>query len=460
MNTKIKVSILTLLTSLTLHAATAEQELTDLLTKTKDVNTDAVIIYKDGQVIYQMYAREYTPTTKHLSWSMGKTFAGVLIGQAVEDGLINYNDKVKNYFPGLASEGRIIDFLGMGSGIEYLEDYAGLPTNVDVTKMLYTNGPKTGFAHFVTSLPTRAEAPGQHYYYSSGDTNVLMGVLQKSIKDQKAYNNYPWQKIFNPLGIKNVTFEQDTKGTFVGSSYIYMSAPDYLKMGKLLMQKGAWNGKQIIPTQYFNLMNTVNDGVQKVALDPTDLDAYSVQVRTNQPMPSRNLPSQWPAIPLDSLIFLGHQGQYIVSSPSEQLVIVRLGMDKKNLDKQKFFSAVKKLILSKGLKYQTAGTDKIAEESIDTESTEDRSLVGTIIKVPHLLRSYAGKEYCSCLLVVGRSEKACKADLKAKFPVLPGFRLKKDKTILEARFGTGIAGKVTRVQYRGPQLGCTITETE
>jgi CubicO group peptidase (beta-lactamase class C family) len=352
MNTPFKVSLLTLLTGLTLHAATAEQELTQLLTQTKNVNTDAVIIYKDGKVLYQMYAREYSPTKKHLSWSMGKTFSGVLIGQAVEDGLLNYNDHVRKYYPGLKSEGRIIDFLGMGSGVKYLEDYTGIPSNVDVTKMLYTDGPKVGNANYVTSLPARTEAPGQHYYYSSGDTNVLMGVLQKSIGNQKTYNNYPWQKIFNPLGITDVTFEQDIKGTFVGSSYIYMSPPDYLKVGKLFMQKGVWNGKQIIPIDYFNLMNTVNDGV-KNNLDAADIDAYSVQVRTNQPIPSRGLPSQFGELPLDSLIFLGHQGQYIVTSPSENLVIVRLGMDKKSLDKHKFFAAVKKLILAKGHSYQT-----------------------------------------------------------------------------------------------------------
>lgn len=456
MKTSLKISFLTLLTGLTLHAATAEQELTTLLTKTKDVSTDAVLIYKDGQVIYQMYANEYTPTTKHVSWSMGKTISGVLIGQAVEDGLISYNDKVKNSFPALASEGKIIDFLSMGSGVKFVEEYSGLPVDADVTKMLYTVGPKTGYANYVTNLPSRAEAPGQHYYYSSGDTNVLMAVLQKSLKNQKAYNVYPWTKIFNPLGISQVTFEQDIKGTFIGSSYIYMSAPDYLKIGKLFMQKGVWNGKQIIPVTYFDLMNTVNEGAKYNPLDPNDLDAYSVQVRTNQPIPTRNLPSQFSDIPVDSLIFLGHQGQIIVTSPSQNLVIVRLAWDKTSLDKHQLFAAVKKLILEKGYSYQTAGTD-VPFVAKKIKSTEERG-VGDLVQVPHLLRSYAGKEYCSCRFVVGRSDKACKKDLKANFPVLPRFKIVNN--VVEARVGTGIAGKVTRIEYRGPEFGCSIIETE
>ena len=73
---KLHISVLTLMLSLNLQAATAEQELTTLLINTKNVNTDAVIVYKDGKILYQMYAREYTPTKKHLSWSMGKTISG------------------------------------------------------------------------------------------------------------------------------------------------------------------------------------------------------------------------------------------------------------------------------------------------------------------------------------------------------------------------------------------------
>lgn len=459
MNTNLSVLFLTLLTGLTLQAATAEQELTTLLTKTKDVSTDAVLIYKDGQIIYQMYDNDYTPATKHLSWSMGKTISGVMIGQAIEDGLFSYDDKVKKYFPTLTSDATVLDFLKMGSGVKFTEVYSGLPVDADVTKMLYTVGPKVGYADYVTSLPARLEVPGQHYYYSSGDTNVLMGVLQKSLNDQKNYNAYPWKKFFGPIGITNVTFEQDTKGTFIGSSYIYMSAPDYLKVGKLFMQKGVWNGQQVIPATHFNLMNTVNDGAKYNSLDPNDIDAYSVQVRTNQPIPTRNLPSQFSEIPLDSLLFMGHQGQYIVTSPSQNLVIVRLGMDKTSLNPHLLFAAVKKLILEKGFSYQTAGTNGSTTLK-DFKSSEERGLIEDIPKVPHLLRSYAGKEYCSCRLVVGRSDKACKTDLKATFPVLPRFKLVKNNTVVESRFGTGLADKVTRIEYRGSELGCTIIETE
>ncbi len=182
-------------------------------------------------------------------------------------------------------------------------------------------------------------------------------------------------------------------------------------------------------------------------------------MRTNQPIPTRNLPSQFGELPLDSLIFVGHQSQYIVSSLSQNLTIVRLAMDKNSLNQHIVYGAVKKLILEKGFGYQTAGLDK-STSMPNAQSVATRGIIRDVVKVPHLLRSYAGKEYCSYLLGVGRSEQACKKDLKATFPVLPRFKLTNNNTVVESRFGTGLADKVTRIQYKGPQFGCAIAETQ
>src|SRR6476620_7908766 len=72
--------------------ATPEEELTATLRDTKKANTDAVIIYKDGKIVYEYYAREYSPTVKHLSWSTAKTMSGILIGIAESEGLLSFND--------------------------------------------------------------------------------------------------------------------------------------------------------------------------------------------------------------------------------------------------------------------------------------------------------------------------------------------------------------------------------
>jgi CubicO group peptidase (beta-lactamase class C family) len=438
-------------------AAVAEKELTSLIRNTKDANTDVVIVYKDGKIIYQNYAREYGPNTKHLSWSMAKTISGILIGIAESEGLLSFNDPIRKFFPKMKSTARIIDLLGMSSGLKYKEEYDGLPIDLDVTNMMYLDGPSMGFANYMLSRPLSPEGEaGSYFNYSSGDTDVLMAVLQKVIGHQAVYNKYPWDKFFKPLGI-DATFEQDLSGTFVGGSYIYMKATDYLKIGQLIVNRGMWNGQQVIPHKYFDLMNRVADGVhKKVQKGNEETKAYSAHVTTNLPIEGRNLPSTYNDLPLDSLILYGHQGQIIAASPSQNVVILKLAMDKKALSDINFYAAVKKLILAKDLPYETVASMK-GIDSLDHEP-ESRSAVGTILSIPNLLRSYSAKEYCSCRLVIGRSEDACKADLKAHSPVLPKLKIKNDGTVT-ATLGLGLFKK-SKAVYRGKTFGCVLTESE
>ncbi|MBC7457659.1 MAG: serine hydrolase [Bdellovibrionaceae bacterium] len=435
----------------------AEKELTSLIRNTKGAKTDVVLIYKDGKIIYQNYAREYGINTKHLSWSLGKTISGILIGIAESEGLLSFNDQVRKYFPKYHSNARILDLLGMSSGLKYKEEYDGFPSDLDITNMMYLKGPPQGFAHYMINLPPSPEGEaGSYFNYSSGDTNVLMAILQKAIGNQAVYNKYPWDKFFKPMGI-DATFEQDLNGTFAGASYIYMKATDFLKVGQLIVNRGMWSGQQIIPNKYFDLMNRVADGVQqKVQKGNDKTKAYSAHVTTNLPIEGRGLPSTYNDLPLDALILYGHQGQIIVASPSQNVVILKLAMDKKALSSINFYAAVKKLILAKDLSYETVASIK-GINSLDHEP-ETRGVISTILSIPHLLRAYGAKEYCSCRLVVGRSEAACKDDLKAQSLVIPKLKIKNDGTVT-ATLGLGLFKK-SKAVYRGKSFGCVLTKTE
>ena len=437
---------------------TPEEELTAALRHTKKVKTDVVLIYKDGKVIYEYYAREYTPTTKHLSWSTAKTMTGILIGIADSEGLISINDPVKKYFPTAKTSARIIDVLGMSSGIAFKEAFEGLPLDLDLTNMMYLSGHSQGYVNYMINNPLSPTGlPGEYFNYSSGDTNLLMGILQQAIKNQKIYDNYPWQKLFNPLGIE-ATAEQDIKGTFVGGSYIYMTAPDYLKIGQLVMNKGVWNGRQIIPVKYFELMNRVADGVQiKVQKGNPENKAYSAQAITNLPIEGRNQPSAYKDLPLDALLMYGFQGQIIVSSPSQKLVVVKLSMDEKDFDRNDFYAAVKKFILAKGLPYETVGTTGHSANTM-WEKKDENPNSNPVASFPHLVRAYTAKEYCSCRLVIGRSEAICKNDLNAIVKIMPELKIEGD--IVTSQILGGVFGQVAKAKYRGQKLGCTLIQSE
>ncbi len=441
---------------------TATAQMKEAITEPKGVNTDAVLIEKDGKLIYQYFAREYPHDTPHLSWSMAKTITGFLIGQASEEYKFSLEDKVSKFIPDFKGSARIIDVLQMSSGINFSEDYFGIPVSSDVVKMLYLDGARQGMTEYVKTLPMRTDTnPGEHFFYSSGDANLLMEILKKVINNDQVYENYPWTKIFKPLGIEHATFERDRNNIFVGSSYAYMTATDYLKIGQLVVNGGMWEGKQLIPAFYMKLLHTVAPGVEKLAVGGTSsARSYSMQATTNMPILGRNLEPEYEDLPTDAILFLGHQGQLIVASPSQKLVIVRLAMDKSTQFRKKtFFAAIKELI-----KTNNAGSYIVAADNKDPKLTTPPPKEGSLgsiqpldlFKVPLLIRSYTAKEYCSCRFVVGRSHEACYADVALTMPVMPQIHVTDDENGTKKIMTKFFIGDENTAEFTGEKFGCRL----
>lgn len=420
----------------------------------KGIHTDAVIVSYDHKTLFEKYARGYMAETPHLSWSMAKTVAGILIARACEDRHISLETPVKHFLPAFKGTARIIDFLQMSSGIDFSEEYYGLPVNSDVVKMLYLDGYKSGMADYVHSLPLYQHAdlqPGQYYYYSSGDTNVLMAVLRKIINNDTDYNNYPYDKLFSPLGIKTVYFEKDSQGNYVGSSYLYMSAQDYVKLGYLIVDGGrAPNGQQLIPKSYYERMFELAPGVKLSLQKGADVKGYSLQVATNQT-------GDYPDLPKDALLFLGHQGQMLIASPKEKMVILRLGMDKGQLDKNQFLQSVKETFLKVKTDYTVVGiNDKKAKDQksifdLKKYTTKKDFHLSDLFKVPQLIRAFTAKEFCSCYFITGRGFDRCYEDVAIKMPVMP--KIEVIDKVIKTQF---IFGDHAQAQFEGQPLGCSL----
>lgn len=116
-----------------------------------------------------------------------------------------------------------------------------------------------------------------------------------------------------PLGLSHTTFETDSTGAFVGSSYIYASARDWAKLGYLLVEDGAFNEKQILPKDFVMAMQQPNSSSN----DPS----YGFQVWLN----AGNEELRWPQLPKDAYAMRGNRGQIVLIIPSMEFVAVRLG---------------------------------------------------------------------------------------------------------------------------------------
>jgi CubicO group peptidase (beta-lactamase class C family) len=113
-------------------------------------------------------------------------------------------------------------------------------------------------------------------------------------------------------------FEPDASGSFVGSSYLHMTARDWARFGELFRQGGVWNGRRLLP-----------EGWVRYATTPTPAapqGAYGAHWWLNAGTPGDPDDRPWPRIPAEVYAARGHSGQWVAIVPSARLVVVRLGL--------------------------------------------------------------------------------------------------------------------------------------
>ena len=282
------------------------------------VRTDALLVMRDGQVIYERYAGETRAETPHLTWSISKSIMATVLGVAFGEGRFQLDDPVARFYPPFSAHPgtTLRHLLNWSSGLDWQEDYEYAPLNSSVVAMLYTRG-RADMARF-TAEHRRAHPPGTSYLYSSGDSTVLAAALRGMV-GEKTYADYPWTALFDPLGIRSAVWESDPSGTFVGSSYAYMTARDLARIGVLMQRGGRWNEQQLLPRAWVDFVLTPFAGQQAN-------EASGGQWWLNRTANGDKGP--WPHSPADTFAALGHWGQALYVVPSAGLVIVRYADDR------------------------------------------------------------------------------------------------------------------------------------
>jgi CubicO group peptidase (beta-lactamase class C family) len=296
------------------------------------VRTDSVVIIHKGKIVYEKYGRGYKPEQKHLLWSISKSYINTMAGIAVRQGLMKLDDLAYKYVPELnTSENHkkitIGHLLTMTSGLAANEGYESSPLDSTVIAMLYTKG-RANMGAYSATIPIRA-TPGERVYYSSSDTNILSLALRNIYGNEK-YLQLPFKEIFDVMGIKDITFEKDGAGVYVGSSYIYTTPRDLAKFGFLYLNNGIWDGKRILPDGWVTLTRTPSKGYKTTKYYPgLEKNNLTAQWYANTGVPDAGIPKPMPDIPDDAFWGSGHWGQRVFVIPSLDLVVVRLGDDRK-----------------------------------------------------------------------------------------------------------------------------------
>lgn len=273
----------------------------------------AVVVVKNGRVIAERYGAGFSAKTPLLGWSMTKTVNAAIVGTLVKDGKMIFTDK--GLFGPWKADGRstisLADMMAMSSGLEFNEDYGDV---ADVTRMLYLEPDMAGFAE---SKPLAAEV-GKMFSYSSGTAVMLSRLWQDAIGDKAKALTWPRTALFEPLGMHSAVLETDEQGTFVGSSYLYATAHDWARFGQFLLQSGVWNGNQILPAGFVDWMRE-----PAAASKVYGKGQLWIEAPGDEENPGAGVAA---GLPKDTYWMEGHDGQTVAIIPSEQLVVVRLGL--------------------------------------------------------------------------------------------------------------------------------------
>jgi len=274
--------------------------------------TRAVVVIYKGRLIAEKYAPPFNKNTPLIGWSMTKSVTSALVGILVGRGKLSPERTFTISEWGDKGDPRrtitLEQMLRMCSGLEFDESY-GNPLS-DVVVMLF-NSPDA--AHFAADKPLQ-NTPGSRWSYSSGTTNIISQIIRRSFGgDYDAYLRFPFESLFNKIGMQSVVMETDPAGTFVGSSFAYASARDWARFGLLYLQDGVWDGERILPEGWV---------------------AFSAS-RTEISKNGRYAAHFWlPAVEeenqdLKGMFYAsGHDGQYVNIVPAHDLVVVRLGLTK------------------------------------------------------------------------------------------------------------------------------------
>jgi CubicO group peptidase (beta-lactamase class C family) len=292
--------------------------------------TDAVVIVKDGALLYERYAREYTARMPHYAWSMTKSFTNALTGIAVLAGLVSLDDSICDHTVGVRldhcklSLRHLIEF---ASGMSWTESYEGRSNQVSsVLAMLYGEG-HGDVVRFITSHEFRDE-PGTTFMYSSGDSTLLSSAIDGPLRARHG-EDYAWTTLFDKLGMTSAVFESDLADHPIGSSWLYATPRDFARFGWFLLSDGCWADERILPEGWVATSTTPSEPFKRRALDVEPDDVQGWQLWLNRIVPEAHVDTlPWPDVPDDAYAARGHWGQSITVVPSLGMVIVRLADDR------------------------------------------------------------------------------------------------------------------------------------
>ena len=297
------------------HLPTPSNILASLATEHPRVR--AMVVARANCVAFEYYRKEISAPTQSRVNSVTKSVLSILVGIAIDEGILRLDEKLSEVFPE-----------------EFDENVDPLTREITLRDLLTkTEGfEEGGWGHYKVGaeaagksqlwrwmLNRKVKYPsGTHFRYDETGSDLLSVVLSAAIKQNMA--DFAKQKLFGPLHIDNYTWHSDTEGHLLGEYGLSLTARDMAKIGTLYLQHGRWGDAQIVSEAYVRDSTTQhNDG------GPPVNSGYGYQ--------------WWVRRTPDAFFAAGKNGQVIYVVPEQDLVVA-VSADLSPWGGQKYFSEV------------------------------------------------------------------------------------------------------------------------
>ena len=214
-------------------------------------NLHSLMVIQDGKIIYERYGMGHNASELHIMWSATKTFTATAVGFALQDGLLSLDTPVVRYLqdelPATLDpymEKMTLDhLLKMSSGWK-----------ADIITNRIKGGEQFDPVRACLTSPFTHE-PGSHWRYNNMDTYLAGVVIQKLTG--KTLEAYLREKLLTPLGVDTLCYEVDSRGFNTGAWGMHVTTETLAKLGLFMLQKGNWEGAQLLDSAWFDKAMTV-----------------------------------------------------------------------------------------------------------------------------------------------------------------------------------------------------------
>ena len=273
----------------------------------------SIMILKDGNVVYENWMSEGAAEKPHILNSVSKTFTSMAVGLAVSEGLVSLDEKIVDIFPEHCPENpseylkeiTVEHLLTMTCGHSTDPTYKGREVRNSSWIRYFMEHPVT-------------HKPGTLYCYNSLGTYVLSAIVQKRTGQKLV--DYLFPRLFRPLGINNVTWQESYEGINTGGWGLFLKTEDLAKMGLMILQKGQFGGKQVVPAEWIEAASAAQVPCVPAGLTSEQAHLMKKVAKTSDWLQGYGY-QMWRCTH-NAFRADGANGQYIIMIPDKNAVVV------------------------------------------------------------------------------------------------------------------------------------------